>query len=117
MSKAHSCRWKTLERTVANTLGGVRVVEDWTLFRQRPDVIVQLDDNHRLIVECKAYSKFAHHTLLEGCQAKYCGATDIPALATKAAGQHGEFITVPLSFFADVLKHYHPNQEGTKNHE
>lgn len=103
MSK-RSTRWKDLERKVADTLNGIRVVEDWTLFRQRPDVIVQLPDNRKMIVECKAYQKFAHHTLIEGCRDKYCTATDIPALATKAAGQHGEFITIPLEFLAQLLK-------------
>ena len=97
-------RWKDLERHVADTLGGVRVVEDWTLFRQRPDVIVQLPDTRRMVVECKAYQKFAHHTLIEGCQAKYCGSNDIPALATKAAGQRGAFITLPLQFVSELLE-------------
>ena len=104
MSKKKSDRWKTLERHVASTLNGVRVVDDWTLFRQRPDVIVQLPDSRRIIVECKAYEKFSHHTIIEGCKEKYCTGTDIPALATKAAGQHGEFVTIPLEFLAQLLE-------------
>lgn len=104
MSKKQSTRWKDLERKVADTLNGERVVEDWTLFKQRPDVIVQLHDNRRLIVECKAYERFSHHAIIEGCQTKYCTGTDVPALATKAAGQVGEYITVPLNFISELLK-------------
>ena len=104
MSKKKSDRWKTLEKHAADTLGGTRVVEDWTLFNQRPDVIVQLSDNRRMIVECKAYERFSHHTIIEGCKEKYCTGTDVPALVSKAAGQVGEFITLPLDFVSELLK-------------
>ena len=99
-----SNRWKTLERTTANILGGERVTESWTLFNTRPDVLVPLPNDRRMVCECKAYKRFSHHKLIETCQAKYCTGNDVPALITKHAGQHGEYITLPLQFVSELLK-------------
>ena len=99
-----SKRWKDLERLAAEALGGRRITEPWFLFRERPDVIVPLADGRRIVIDCKAYQRFAHHTLLEACQAKYCTGADVPALVTKHSGQRGAYITVPLDFMAELLK-------------
>lgn len=98
-----SKRWKDLERDTAAILGGRRVVEDWTLFHTRPDVVVPLANGRRLIIDAKAYQRFSHHTLLEACQAKYCTGADVPALVTKHEGQRGAYITVPIDFLAELL--------------
>lgn len=98
-----STRWKDLERAAADALGGERVVEHWTLFRERPDVIAPLPDGRRLVVDAKAYKRFSLHTLLDAVRKKYCTANDVPALVSKHAGQSGAFVTLPLADFADLL--------------
>lgn len=94
-------RWKTLERTAAEKLGGRRIVEHWTLFQERPDVVV---DDFRLIVDAKAHKAFSHHTLIDAVKEKYCTTPgDVPALVTKSARQNGEYVTVPLDFLSELL--------------
>jgi len=95
-----SKRWKALERTAAEKLKGRRITEHWTLFRERPDVVVP---DFRLVCDCKAYERFSHHTMLETVKEKYCGPGDIPVLVSKSARQTGECITIPLDFFATLL--------------
>lgn len=96
-------RWKALEQATADALGGERVTTPWFLFNERPDVVVGLPGALRLIVDCKAYRRFAHHTLLEAVQSKYCEPGDVPALVTKAQGQRGAYATIPLDFLAGLL--------------
>lgn len=95
-----STRWKSLERTAAEKLGGRRVVEPWNLFRERPDVVVS--DLH-LVAECKAFRAFRHHTILDRVRDKYCKPGDQPVLITKSERQQGEYITLGLDFFSDLL--------------
>ena len=99
-----SKRWAQLERDTAAILDGRRVVEDWRLFHERPDVVVDLADGRRIVIDCKAYQRFAHHNLLEACQAKYCDGADIPALVSKAAGQRGAYTTLPIGFLAELIR-------------
>lgn len=103
-----SKRWKDLERTAAKKLGGYRVVRE-DLFEKAPDVLVP---DFGLIVECKAYEKFSHHTLLEVTQRKYCHSGEIACLATKHGGQHGEYVTVPLDFLASLLGEVRAHRES-----
>lgn len=93
-----SARWKELERTAARKLGGRRVHR--RLFEKAPDVLVP---EFGLIVECKAYAKFAHHTLIETAQGKYAEPGETVALVTKAEGQRGEYVTLPLDYVASLL--------------
>jgi hypothetical protein len=96
-------RWKQLERDAANTLGGRRVVEDWTLYRQRPDVLVTVGDK-RLVIDCKAFKRHAHHRHLDKVQSLYCGHPgDVPGVVTREPGQRA-YIAVPLEFLAELLK-------------
>ena len=106
-----SRRWAALETVAAEKLGGVRVVEPWLLFRERPDVVVDLPGGGRLICDCKAYRRFSHHTLLEAVQSKYCQPGDVPVLVTKTQGQVGAFITVPLEFLAELLNKVRANRK------
>jgi hypothetical protein len=101
-----SKRWKTLERDTAEALGGRRVVEDWTLFKERPDVLV---DDFRLVVDAKAYARFAHHALLDAVRRKYCQPGDVPVLVTKHAGQVGAYVTVPIDFLASLMNQVRSN--------
>jgi len=95
-----STRWKALERDVAEVLGGRRIHRRWDLFESAPDVVVE---DFGIIADCKAYRRFAHHTLLDTVAQKYCNENETPALVTKAHGQHGAYITVPLEFFRQLL--------------
>jgi len=106
-------RWKDLERHTADTLGGRRVVEDWRLFHERPDVVVPLADGRRLIIDCKAYKRFSHHALIENCRAKYCDGDDVPCLVSKHSGQRGAFITLPLDFVGKLLTAAMPQGSNT----
>lgn len=92
-------RWKDLERTAARKLGGRRVVREH-LFDSAPDVLVP---DFKLLVECKAYQRFKHHTLLDTAREKYCHHDEVPCLVTKHSGQRGEYCTVPLDWLAGVL--------------
>ena len=102
--KRRSRRWATLEQATADALHGERVIEPWFLFQERPDVVADLPGGGRLVVDCKAYRRFSHHTLLEAVQSKYCQPGDVPALVTKAQGQRGAFVTIPLEVLGGLLK-------------
>lgn len=95
---SRSLRWKTLERTVARKLRGRRIVRE-DLFEKAPDVLIP---DFGLVVECKAYKAFSFHRHLEQARG-YCRPGEVPCLATKAEGQHGEHITVPLNWLAAIL--------------
>jgi hypothetical protein len=100
-------RWKQLERDTAAALGGRRVTEPWFLFNERPDVVVPLSDGRRLVIDTKAHKRFAHHSMLEGIQRKYCQPGDVPCLVSKHERQTGEYATIPLAFLAGLLKRNH----------
>ena len=103
-----SRRWATLEADTAAVLGGVRVVEDWTLFRQRPDALVDLPGGRRIVVDAKAYRKSAAHTLLDAVKKKYCQSeNDIPLVVVKLPHQEAVAI-IPLDFLAGLLKAKEP---------
>ena len=95
-------RWKQLERDAARALGGRRVLRRWDLFESAPDVIIEAA-GFRIVADCKAYRRFAHHSLLEEVQRKYCNPGEVPILVTKHSGQMGANVTVPMEFFARLL--------------
>jgi len=98
-------RWKELERIAARKLGGRRFPR-WLDFSQSaPDVVV--DDHPELVIDCKSRKRFSHHTLLEEIERKYCEPGQVPVLVTKAEGQRGEYVTVPLDFLAKLLRGDH----------
>ena len=107
----HSSRWKDLERTVAATLGGRRIVRQ-DLFESAPDVIVT---DAGLIAECKAYRKFRHHSLLEKAQKKYGRNGQTVILVTKAERQTGAYATVPLDYLADLLNQVRWHHRTTRH--
>jgi hypothetical protein len=95
-------KWKRLERTTATKLGGYRFPR-WLDFRQSaPDVVV--DDFPELVIDAKSRKRWAHHTYMEAIQDKYCKSRDdVPMLVTKHDGQRGEYVTIPLDYFAKML--------------
>lgn len=95
-------RWKELERTTARKLGGKRFPR-WLNFSQSaPDVVI--DDFPQLIVDAKSRKRFAFHTLMAEIETKYCERPgDVPILVTKSHGQVGEYVTMPLDYFAELL--------------
>lgn len=95
-----STRWKRLESYAADLLGGRRVIEDWTLFRRRPDVIVS---DFRLVIDAKAFKHFSLHRHLDKVQSEYCTPGDVPCVVTREPGDAPAYITVPLAYFADLL--------------
>lgn len=99
-----AARWKELERTVARKLKGRRFPR-WLDFGQSAPDVVAVDGYPELVVDCKAYRRFSHHTLMETIEAKYCDRPgDVPVLVTKAEGQRGEYVTLPLDFLAELLE-------------
>jgi len=106
MSKPRrSRRWATLEADTAAVLGGRRITEPWFLFHERPDVVKDLPDGGRLIVDTKAYQRNAACTLLETCRAKYATAPDdTPCVVIKTPGRSTAVAIVPLDFLANLLK-------------
>lgn len=107
-----SSRWKDLERTAAAKLGGKRVVRE-DIFEKAPDVLIP---DFGLLVECKAYRRFKHHTLLDVSRRKYCHSGEIAALVTKHSGQRGEYCTVPLDWLAGVLDEVRAARKGAICH-
>jgi len=105
-----SKRWKDLERTVAKALGGRRIVRE-DFFESAPDVVV---DDFRIVCECKAHKRFSHHSLLDKSRDKYCRPGEVPALATKAEGQRGAYITVPLEWLAAILNRVRQMRDGKR---
>jgi hypothetical protein len=103
-----SQRWKQLERSAAESLGGKRVVRgaDFSV----SEVDVRIEDFPHLKVDCKAYNAFSHHSLMAEIQNKYCkDEDDVPVLVTKASRQIGEYVTIPLEHYARMLervRHY-----------
>lgn len=66
------------------------------------DVII--DDLPHLKVDCKAYAKFAHHTLFDGIRERYCKSEDDePVLITKGSRQSGANVTISLTHFSTLL--------------
>ena len=61
-------RWKSLERTAARKLRGRRVIRRWDLFESAPDVVAI--DGFPLVVDAKAYKRFAHHGLMQEIERK-----------------------------------------------
>jgi len=100
-----STRWKQLERDAAQALGGERVTEHWTLFRKRPDVVAPLPDGARLVIDCKAHRRHAHHRHLEKVQGEYCHPGDVPAIVTREYGERA-YIAVPLEWLAALLNQW-----------
>ena len=102
-------RWKTLERTAASKLSGERVPR-WLDFGQSsPDVLVP---DFKLVNDVKAHSRFSHHSLMENIERKYYALGEIPCLVTKAAGQRGEYVTLPLDTLADLLREVRMARKG-----
>lgn len=98
-----SNRWKDLERKVARVLGGRRKLRGAN-FGQAADDDVSVKDFPNLRIDCKAYKHFGHHTLMREIAQKYCKkGDDVPVLVTKHEGQKGEYVTIPLEFFAHLL--------------
>jgi hypothetical protein len=101
-----SRRWKALEEKAASVLGGRRINRVWFEFEKAPDVLVP---DFNLIVDAKAYRRFSHHGLLDTIREKYCQGDQVPALVTKAQGQRGEYVTVPMDFlgrlFDEIRQH------------
>jgi hypothetical protein len=95
-------RWKELERDTAKALGGQRHIR-WFRFEKAPDVEVEAGP-YRLIVDCKAWKKFAHHSLMDTIQRKYCTGNEIPVLVSKSEGQRGAYCTIPMSLLAELLE-------------
>lgn len=95
-----SAAWKDLERRTAERLRGQRVIRRWDLFESAPDVVLE---DLRLVVDCKRYQRFAHHALLDAVQQKYCAEGETGLLVTSTPNRHDPVVSVPLSYFADLL--------------
>ncbi len=103
-------RWKDLERTAAKKLGGRRFPR-WLDFSQSaPDVLV--DAWPEIVIDAKAYRRFAHHGLMAEIERKYCEPGQVPMLVTKHAGQRGEFVTVPLDWLAGLMHTVRPRNDS-----
>lgn len=98
-----SRRWKALERRTAQRLEGQRVLRGADFSKSDVDVI--LDLHPELKIDAKAYKRFAHHTLMRGIQKLYCKEdSHVPVLVTAEPRQRDPFVTIPLSFFAQLLR-------------
>ena len=112
-----SARWKDLERYAATQLHGERVTEHWTLFRKRPDVLVPLPDDRRLVVDCKAHARHSIMRHVDKVQREYCTTgADIPCVVIREP--RGEAMaTVPLVFLAGLIQRLRQRTLEEKHHD
>jgi len=93
--------WKELEKKVAKVLHGERVLRGSDF--SESDVDVKVPDFAWYAIDCKSRARHAHHRLMEGIREKYCKNGRIPVLITKEKGKQGEYVTLPLKAFGDIL--------------
>lgn len=93
--------WKSLERLVAQKLGGRRVLRGAN-FSQK-DTDVELPDFPHWALDCKYRAKHAHHRFLAEIRKKYCGPGNVPVLITKARSERGAVVSMSLDDFACLL--------------
>ena len=94
--------WKDLERLVAKSLGGERVLRgaDFSI----KDVDVKVDDFPHLILDAKYRQRWGHHRFVEEVKKKYCKSPeDIPILITKHPRQRGAVACLPLDALGRLL--------------
>jgi len=77
-------------------------------FESSPDVEVP---DLKILAECKAYKRFSFHGHMAQAT-KYCRAGETPVLITKSANQIGEFVTMPLDYFATLLDEIRAKRGG-----
>lgn len=97
--------WKRLEKTVAEKLGGRRILR---LTAPAPSYLscpdVELPQFPGLKIDAKYRERWAHHSHLREIARKYCSEPEHePILVTKEHGQHGAYVTVRLEFLARLL--------------
>jgi hypothetical protein len=99
----HSESWKTLEKTVANKIGGVRLVRgnDWSQSI--------LDVEHpKFSIDCKWRSSLATVTwfkkLLRDTAKIYPNKYKIPILVIKEKGMRGELVVIDFDTFLALIK-------------
>lgn len=103
--------WRDWERTVADALGGRRIVR-LDFFESAPDILV---GDLGLIVEAKYRAKqpFRHHALLEVARRKYAEPGEIVALATKNGGEAGGCVTLLLDDFVGIVNRLRRAERGS----
>ena len=66
---------------------------------------IELPDGARLVVDCKAYERFAHHRHLDKIESVYCHPGDVPCLVSREPGKSA-YACVPLAFLARLLERW-----------
>lgn len=95
--------WKSLEKEAAKALKGQRVSRGDDFGKS--DIDVYLIDLPFVKIDAKYRASHAHHTLLKEIEEKYCKhPADVPVLVTKHHNQRGSNVTVPMYFFAELIK-------------
>ena len=95
--------WKNLERQIAKSLGGKRILRGDDYSQSKPDVF--LPSNPNLIIDCKYRQNFNHHQLFKEIKNKYCTNNEqIPILITKQAKEHNNLVTIDLEYFKFLLE-------------
>lgn len=95
--------WKALERDVAKTLRGERVLRGGDFSKK--DVDVRVGDFESLQIDAKYRQRWAHHRFLDEVERKYCDtkAGHMPILVTKHPRQRGACVTLRLEHFGCIL--------------
>ncbi len=93
--------WKSLERAIAEELGGKRVVRaDFGV----SDTDVRIEDFPQLKIDAKYRAAWSHTSYLKEVAKKYAKKPgDIPLLITKQKRQQGAIVCLSLEDFAGML--------------
>jgi len=103
--------WKNLERSVAEALGGTRVLRGADF--SESDVDVKVDDFPLLAIDCKYRKSHAFHSLIEEIRTKYCGdGTKSPVLVTKHKNGQRNYVSMDLELLQTLLNIIRENGEN-----
>lgn len=94
----HRSTWKSLERAVARTLGGKRIIDDGS--HNRPDVVTEL-----LSIECKLRArlpKLLTDAMAQARGAAACDRLPVAVLKEKGAPVADAIVCMRLGDFAEL---------------
>ena len=100
----HASTWKKMERTVAQKLGGKRIIlRAMDMGISVPDVEIASWPEAKIDCKYRSHS-WRHHTELATIREKYCKAPgDVAILVTRSRGESSECVTLSIEDFVALF--------------